>query len=89
MFYGVKTEILALSEIPYIKGSRARLLYRAGLRTPEDVAQASVDRIFEILTEGVEKLSLNFFTLRLVEQHNMVVQPCGLVKLLVLQDAGR
>lgn len=32
MLHGVRPEILALSEIPFVKAYTARLLYRAGLR---------------------------------------------------------
>lgn len=37
-------QVLALTEIQGVKGSRARLLYKAGLRTPEAVAATDVDR---------------------------------------------
>eukprot|EP00879_Flechtneria_rotunda_P023988 GHRR01025408.1.p1 GENE.GHRR01025408.1~~GHRR01025408.1.p1 ORF type:complete len:1019 (+),score=450.04 GHRR01025408.1:299-3355(+) len=52
VFSGVRPEVLALTEIPYVKGARARLLYKAGLRTPEAVAASEVDRILEILMTG-------------------------------------
>lgn len=32
VLHGVRPEILALSEIPFVKAYTARLLYRAGLR---------------------------------------------------------
>lgn len=41
---GVRAELVALTEIPYVKGARARLLYKAGLRTPEAVAGSDVNR---------------------------------------------
>eukprot|EP00879_Flechtneria_rotunda_P032700 GHRR01035971.1.p2 GENE.GHRR01035971.1~~GHRR01035971.1.p2 ORF type:complete len:135 (-),score=15.21 GHRR01035971.1:30-434(-) len=44
VFSGVRPEVLALTEIPYVKGARARSLYKAGLRTPEAVAASEVDR---------------------------------------------
>jgi hypothetical protein len=44
VWFGVRPEIVALAELPGVKGSRARLLYKAGLRTPEAVAAADVDR---------------------------------------------
>lgn len=37
-------QVLALTEIQGVKGARARLLYKAGLRTPEAVAATDVDR---------------------------------------------
>ncbi|WIA12996.1 hypothetical protein OEZ85_006607 [Tetradesmus obliquus] len=46
---GVRAELVALTEIPYVKGARARLLYKAGLRTPEAVAGSDVNRILEVL----------------------------------------
>jgi hypothetical protein len=52
VWFGVKLEIVALTEIPYVKGARARLLYRAGLRTPEAVAASEVDKIAEIMSAG-------------------------------------
>jgi DNA polymerase theta len=42
--HGVRAELVALTEIPYVKGARAKLLYKAGLRTPEAVAAADVNR---------------------------------------------
>ncbi|KAF6260745.1 hypothetical protein COO60DRAFT_857019 [Scenedesmus sp. NREL 46B-D3] len=47
--HGVRAELVALTEIPYVKGARAKLLYKAGLRTPEAVAAADVNRILEVL----------------------------------------
>jgi DNA polymerase theta len=52
VWLGVKQEIVALTEIPYVKGARARLLYKGGLRTPEAVAAADVERLLEILLSG-------------------------------------
>jgi DNA polymerase theta len=42
--HGVRAELVALTEIPYVKGARAKLLYKAGLRTPAVVAAADVNR---------------------------------------------
>jgi hypothetical protein len=44
--------VVALTEIPYVKGARARLLYKAGLRTPEAVAAVDLERLVEILATG-------------------------------------
>ena len=52
VYYGVKQEIVALTEIPYVKGYRARVLYKAGLRTPEAVAACEVEKLVEILVSG-------------------------------------
>lgn len=49
---GVRAEVAALTEIPYVKGYRARLLYKAGLRTPEAVAGVEEDKLLEILMQG-------------------------------------
>ena len=51
--HGVRPEILALAEIPYVKGVRARLLYNAGLRTPEAVAAVKADVIAAALAKGM------------------------------------
>jgi len=53
VLHGVRQEILALSEIPFVKSHTARLLYKAGLRTPDAVAAVtSVDQIVAILSAG-------------------------------------
>jgi hypothetical protein len=53
VLHGVRQEILALSEIPFVKSHTARLLYKAGLRTPDAVAAVtSVDQIVAILSSG-------------------------------------
>ncbi|XP_022856955.1 helicase and polymerase-containing protein TEBICHI-like isoform X2 [Olea europaea var. sylvestris] len=49
--FGVRAEIVELTTIPYIKGSRARALYKAGLRTPQAIAEASVPEIVKVLFE--------------------------------------
>ncbi|KAL2525525.1 Helicase and polymerase-containing protein TEBICHI [Abeliophyllum distichum] len=49
--FGVRAEIVELTTIPYIKGSRARALYKAGLRTPQAIAEASVPEIAKVLFE--------------------------------------
>uniref|UniRef100_A0A516IJI0 Helicase and polymerase-containing protein TEBICHI n=1 Tax=Turnera subulata TaxID=218843 RepID=A0A516IJI0_9ROSI len=50
--FGVKAEIVELTTIPYIKGSRARALYKAGLRTPLAIAEASIPEIVKALFES-------------------------------------
>lgn len=53
MLHGVRQEILALSEIPFVKAHTARLLYKAGLRTPDAVAAVtSLDQIVAILNSS-------------------------------------
>ncbi|KAM1726192.1 hypothetical protein ACFX12_016991 [Malus domestica] len=49
--FGVRAEIVELTTIPYIKGSRARALYKAGLRTPLAIAEASIPEIVKALFE--------------------------------------
>lgn len=50
---GVKADIIALAEIPYVKGFRARVLHNAGIRTPEAiVGLGSVDFIAQKLIEA-------------------------------------
>ncbi|KAL2318229.1 hypothetical protein Fmac_032105 [Flemingia macrophylla] len=65
--FGVRAEIVELTTIPYVKGSRARALYKAGLRTPLAIAEASVPEIVKALfessswaTEGSTKRSFQF-----------------------------
>ncbi|XP_059641680.1 helicase and polymerase-containing protein TEBICHI isoform X1 [Cornus florida] len=50
--FGVRAEIVELTNIPYVKGSRARALYKAGLRTPQAIAEASVPEIVKALFES-------------------------------------
>ncbi|XP_058001762.1 helicase and polymerase-containing protein TEBICHI isoform X2 [Hevea brasiliensis] len=50
--FGVRAEIVELTTIPYVKGSRARSLYKAGLRTPLAIAEASVSEIVKALFES-------------------------------------
>ncbi|XP_059592184.1 helicase and polymerase-containing protein TEBICHI isoform X2 [Vitis vinifera] len=49
--FGVRAEIVELTTIPYVKGSRARALYKAGLRTPLAIAEASIPEIVKALFE--------------------------------------
>ncbi|GIL88385.1 hypothetical protein Vretifemale_16356, partial [Volvox reticuliferus] len=55
VWYGVRPEVVALTEIPYVKGHRARLLFKAGLRTPEAVAGCELQRLIEILSAGAPR----------------------------------
>ncbi|GAA0144171.1 DNA-directed DNA polymerase [Lithospermum erythrorhizon] len=50
--FGVRAEIVELTSIPYVKGSRARALYKAGLRTPQAIAEASLPDIGKALFES-------------------------------------
>ncbi|XP_078428981.1 MUS308 and mammalian DNA polymerase-like protein isoform X2 [Wolffia australiana] len=50
--FGVRSEIAELTNIPYVKGSRARALYKAGLRTPLSIAEASIPDIAKALYES-------------------------------------
>ncbi|KAJ6373044.1 hypothetical protein OIU76_027389 [Salix suchowensis] len=50
--FGVRAEIVELTNIPYVKGSRARALYKAGLRTPQAIAEASIPEIGKALFES-------------------------------------
>ncbi|KAL9285014.1 hypothetical protein ACSQ67_024628 [Phaseolus vulgaris] len=65
--FGVRAEIVELTTIPYVKGSRARSLYKAGLRTPLAIAEASIPEIVKALfessswaTEGSGQRNLQF-----------------------------
>ncbi|XP_065858049.1 helicase and polymerase-containing protein TEBICHI isoform X2 [Euphorbia lathyris] len=50
--FGVRAEIVELTTIPYVKGSRARALYKSGLRTPLAIAEASISEIVKALFES-------------------------------------
>ncbi|CAK9182716.1 unnamed protein product [Ilex paraguariensis] len=50
--FGVRAEIAELTTIPYVKGSRARALYKAGFRTPQAIAEASIPEIVKALFES-------------------------------------
>ncbi|CAH8378004.1 unnamed protein product [Eruca vesicaria subsp. sativa] len=50
--FGVRAEIVELTSIPYIKGARARALYKAGLRTSQAIAEASIPEIVKALFES-------------------------------------
>jgi helicase len=53
--HGVREELLPLVWIPGVGRVRARALYSAGFRKPEDIAQASVERLVRIpaIGEGI------------------------------------
>ncbi|CAL4907070.1 unnamed protein product [Urochloa decumbens] len=50
--FGVRAEIAELTSIPFVKGSRARALYKSGLRTPVAIAEASIPEIAKALFES-------------------------------------
>ncbi|KAM7276027.1 hypothetical protein ACFE04_017893 [Oxalis oulophora] len=50
--FGVRAEIVELTTIPYVKGSRARALYKAGLRSSLAIAEASIMEIVKALFES-------------------------------------
>jgi len=51
--YGVKEELLPLVQLRDIGRVRARALYRANLRTPEMLAQTSVEQLARIPKVGL------------------------------------
>ena len=57
IYRGARPEIIQLTEIPYVKAHRARLLYEAGFRSIEEIAELhSVDKLAKALTaeQGVD-----------------------------------
>ena len=50
--HGVRDDIISLTSLKGVQGLRARLLYSAGLRSIEDVAQAEVEDIHAALIKG-------------------------------------
>jgi helicase len=50
--HGVKEELLPLVWIPGVGRVRARALYSAGFRRPEDIVQAGIDRLSRIPSIG-------------------------------------
>jgi hypothetical protein len=61
VLYGVRPEVLCLMEIDHVQAATARMLYKAGLRTPEAVAAVpDVQRVIAALAAGrggAEKLN--------------------------------
>lgn len=47
--FGVKSEIVELTEIPFVKAARARALFKAGLKSIHAVAEATVDELVNAL----------------------------------------
>eukprot|EP00854_Cymbomonas_tetramitiformis_P005439 gene5439-6594_t len=52
---GARPEIVSLMDIPGVKAHRARVLYQAGLRTPEAVLVMSEDKLTDILSAGTRR----------------------------------
>ncbi|KAG7674872.1 hypothetical protein KSW81_002382 [Nannochloris sp. 'desiccata'] len=53
VLYGVRPEVVCLMEIDHVQAATARMLYKAGLRTPEAVAAvADVQRVISALAAG-------------------------------------
>ncbi|KAL7596490.1 hypothetical protein Lser_V15G27853 [Lactuca serriola] len=50
--FGVRAEIAELTTIPFVKGCRARALYKAGLRTTQAIAEASIPEIAKAVFES-------------------------------------
>ncbi|CAM6130031.1 unnamed protein product [Calypogeia fissa] len=50
--FGVRSEIVELTEIPFVKGARARALYKSGFRTVQAVAEATVPELSKALSEA-------------------------------------
>ncbi|XP_024542477.1 helicase and polymerase-containing protein TEBICHI-like isoform X1 [Selaginella moellendorffii] len=50
--FGVRAEIVGLTEIPFVKAARARALYKAGLRTVEAVAEATIPELANALSDS-------------------------------------
>ncbi|KAI3522458.1 hypothetical protein L1887_00239 [Cichorium endivia] len=55
--FGVKAEIAELTTIPFVKGCRARALYKAGLRTLQAIAEASIPEIAKAIFEPSNNLT--------------------------------
>lgn len=47
--FGVKSEIVNLTEIPFVKAARARALFKAGLKSIQAVAEATIDELINAL----------------------------------------
>eukprot|EP01018_Ginkgo_biloba_P001647 Gb_33083 [translate_table: standard] len=50
--FGVRAEIAELTSIPFVKAARARALYKAGLRTAQAIAEASLLELVKALFEA-------------------------------------
>ncbi|KAF5826037.1 hypothetical protein DUNSADRAFT_5267 [Dunaliella salina] len=47
---GIKAELTELANVQGIRGYRARILFKNGLKTPEDVAAADVEKLADLLS---------------------------------------
>lgn len=73
VLHGVRTEMLDLMEIPRVKSYTARLLYKAGLKTPEDIA--AVDdpmKIVQILSPGRSQMTQHETSDRLIHAQRVI-----------------
>ncbi len=52
MVHGVRDHLTALTDIPHVKGHRARLLFDAGLRSPDAIATADLSLLAGIIAKG-------------------------------------
>ena len=57
MVHGVRDHLTALTDIPHVKGHRARLLFDAGLRSPDAIATADLGRLAGIIAKGTLPVS--------------------------------
>lgn len=55
---GVRPDLVALVDIPYVNAHRARLLFDRGLRSLKDVAAAGPDQVAAALLAGVVPLEV-------------------------------
>lgn len=55
---GVRPDLVALVDIPYVNAHRARLLFDRGLRSLKDVAAAGPDQVAAALLAGVFPLEV-------------------------------
>jgi DNA polymerase theta len=56
---GAGAEILSLTEIPGMKTIKARILYKAQIRSPEDVVQCATEHIAQVLARSASKYKGN------------------------------
>ncbi|KAG0587234.1 hypothetical protein KC19_2G150600 [Ceratodon purpureus] len=55
--FGVKSEIVDLTEIPFVKAARARALFKAGLKSIQAVAEATIDELVNALFNDTSRKS--------------------------------
>ena len=68
--------MLSLAEIEGLRTFQARILYKSGLRTPEEVYQCSTQRIAQILSDNDVRARANSSSCRKLAQTSLDLVTC-------------